>query len=46
MRPLGLVLSEEWNDLDEKAWVKKYQALPQSKESFLGKQLVLFYELW
>jgi len=30
MRPLELVLTEEWSDLDEKAWVKKYQALPQS----------------
>jgi hypothetical protein len=30
MRPLGLVLNEEWNDLDENIWVKKYQALPQS----------------
>ena len=30
MRPLELVLTKEWNDLDEKAWVKKYQELPQS----------------
>jgi len=30
MRPLELVLTKEWSDLDEKAWVKKYQALPQS----------------
>jgi hypothetical protein len=26
MRPFELILSEEWN---EKAWVKKYEALPQ-----------------
>jgi len=25
-----LVLTKEWSDLDEKAWVRKYQALPQS----------------
>ena len=25
-----MVLDEEWNDMDQKAWVKKYQALPQS----------------
>jgi hypothetical protein len=30
MRPLELVLTEEWNDLDEKAWVEKYRELPQS----------------
>jgi len=30
MRPLELVLTKEWSDLDEKAWVRKYQALPQS----------------
>jgi hypothetical protein len=28
IRPLELVLNEEWNELDEKIWVKKYQALP------------------
>jgi hypothetical protein len=27
-RRLRLVLNEEWNDLDEKAWLEKYQALP------------------
>ena len=30
MRPLGLILNKKWNDLDEKAWVKKYQAPFQS----------------
>jgi len=28
MRPLELVLTKEWNDLDEKAWVEKYRELP------------------
>ena len=31
MRPLVLVLSKDWKDLDEKAWVEKYQTLPKSK---------------
>jgi hypothetical protein len=30
MRPLELMLAEEWNDLDEKAWVEKYRELPQT----------------
>lgn len=30
MRPLKLILSEDWKSLDEKAWVEKYQALLQS----------------
>jgi len=30
MRPLELVLTEEWNGLDEKAWVEKYRELPQT----------------
>jgi hypothetical protein len=30
IRIFGLILSEKWNDLDEKAWVKKYQVVPQS----------------
>ena len=37
MRPLSLVLSEEWKDLDEKAWVEKYRAL--SKSIFRWKAL-------
>ena len=31
MRPLSLVLNEEWKGLDERAWVEKYQAIPGSK---------------
>jgi len=37
MRPLGLVLNEEWNDLDENAWVKKYQLRVISYGNLLGK---------
>jgi hypothetical protein len=28
MRPLKLILSEDWNNLDEKAWVKKIPSTP------------------
>jgi hypothetical protein len=31
IKPLKLILSEDWKNLDGKAWVEKYQALSQSK---------------
>ena len=42
MRPFGLILSEEWNDLDEKVWVKKknakhsFRVILGEKASWLG----------
>jgi len=30
MRSLKLIVSEDWSNLDEKAWVKKYQVIPHS----------------
>jgi hypothetical protein len=29
LQPLKIVIDETWNNLDEKAWMEKYAALPQ-----------------
>jgi hypothetical protein len=30
LQPLKIVMNETWKNLDEKAWVEKYLALPRS----------------
>jgi hypothetical protein len=43
MRPFKLIMSEDYNNLDEKAWVEKYWAIPHTNFIWKGPRVENFF---